>query len=139
MAASVVDRVKLVGLVLVLVPVGFILLFAAGESMSGGFEGLLNLLPALPFLLLAWAAWRWPGVGGAALLGLGLALSVLYLVWAQESLPLSAIIATEAILIVPTVIAGVLFLLASRMEAGAGGGAGQAARRGERTRTGAAR
>ena len=104
---------KIAGMVLVLVPIAFFLIFAVGESASGDLSGLSHLVQAAPFAILAWAAWRWPRVGGWILVGLGLVLGALY-VFTASHFPWQTIVLVEAALFVPTVLAGALFLLAAR-------------------------
>lgn len=85
------------------------MLFALGEGLSG----LQHLIEVLPLLLLAAAAWRWPQAAGYALVGIGLVLATVY-PFLFSSFPVATILTVEAVLFVPPIIAGGLFLLAAR-------------------------
>jgi hypothetical protein len=99
---------KLAGLALLLVPIGLLLLFAAGE----GLEGVQHLVQLAPLLALAVLAWYRPRLGGALLAGIGLALAAAYPFFFH--FPLGATLVTIALFFAPAVLVGGLFLLAGR-------------------------
>ena len=54
--------IRIAGLVLVVIPLGILLLFAIGETAGGDLYGLQHLAQAVPLAVVAFVAWRWPGV-----------------------------------------------------------------------------
>jgi hypothetical protein len=113
------SRFKVIGLALLLVPLGFLALFMMGELAGGDVGGLSHLLQALPLLLVAAAAWRWPVRAGAVLVVVGLGVLVIYAILASSRFEIGTIALVEAILAVP-VVSGVLLMLAGRPEGGPG-------------------
>jgi hypothetical protein len=108
--AQFIQPLKRLGLVLL----GGLLVFAAllrlGEIMLGYVWGLQHFAVCLPILLLMYAAWRRPGLGGVTLLALGLLSSAFfYLSMAQPEDKIRAGLLMAA----PLYAAGLLFLLAA--------------------------
>jgi hypothetical protein len=110
-------RLKIVGLALLVVPLGFLALFMVGEMAGGDISGASHALQALPLLLLAAAAWRWPFQAGAVLALVGLGLVIVYAFLAGPRFGLGTIAIVEAVLAVP-VVSGVVLMLAGRRPGG---------------------
>lgn len=61
-------KLKVAGLVFVLIPIAFFLIFAVGESAGGDLSGLMHLIQVVPFVFLAVLTWKYPKFGGWFLL-----------------------------------------------------------------------
>lgn len=72
-------------------------------------------VPGLVFLVTALIAWRWQAVGGMLLLLEGLIVAVGYPWRFQGRFPLGTYVFMELTMALPPLVAGVLFLAASRM------------------------
>jgi len=72
-------------------------------------------VPGLVFLVTALIAWRWEAVGGVLLLLEGLIIAVGYPWMFHGRFPLRTYVFVELTMAVPPLVAGVLFLIASRM------------------------
>lgn len=84
-----------------------------GEKLSG-VGVLMHTLPGMVFLVPTVAAWKWPGVGGWVLVGMGVVIAVAYGMFPPKHLPLQAVVMTDLMLALPPLIAGGLFVAASR-------------------------
>lgn len=106
----------LAGIALLLVPVAILVLFTVGETAGGDVSGLQHVLQAAPLLVLIAVAWRWPRVGGAAVLLTGVLLGATFAIeWHPAEMSAQSVALTELVLFVPPIIAGVLLLLSGRM------------------------
>jgi hypothetical protein len=94
-------------------PIAILLLFTFGEVIGGDISGVQHLAQLLPLAIVLAAAWRFPRVGGAALVALSLVLGVVY-PFAFAGADLGTIILVELLLFVPPMLAGLLFLVAAR-------------------------
>ncbi|MDA0365842.1 MAG: hypothetical protein O3B31_14195 [Chloroflexi bacterium] len=96
--------------------VAVLVLFVVGEAGGGDLSGLQHVVQLAPLVLIVAAAWRFPTVGGGLLVVLSLVLIVGYPVWAldREISPLG-IVLVEALLLLPPLASGLLFLAAGRM------------------------
>ncbi|CCF84752.1 DUF7670 domain-containing protein [Nitrolancea hollandica] len=105
-------RFKIVGLILLLIPVLILTFFAVGESIGGDLSGLGHLIQAAPLVILALLAWKRPRAGGLLLIGLGTLLALGFLLFTNNPEPI-------AILLVfgPPILSGLLFLMAARRQA----------------------
>jgi ABC-type transport system involved in cytochrome c biogenesis permease subunit len=112
-------RLKTIGLILLLVPLGFLALFAVGEVADGDVSGLSHVVQALPLVLLAVVAWRWPLPSGALMVVIGVGIVVVYAIVASSRFGLESIVVVEMILAVP-VVSGVLFVMAGLSEGRSG-------------------
>jgi hypothetical protein len=110
---------KAIGMALLLVPLGFLGLFMVGEVAGGDVSGLSHAVQALPLILVAAAAWRWPLQAGAVMVLVGLGIVVVYAILASSRFELGTILIVEAVLAVP-IVSGALFVLAGRPERGFG-------------------
>jgi hypothetical protein len=106
-------RLKVIGLALLVVPLGFLAMFMVGETVGGDVSGLSHGLQALPLLVLAAVAWRWPLPAGAVLVVVGLAIMVVYAILVGSRFDIGTIAIVEAIFAVP-VVSGALLMLAGR-------------------------
>lgn len=106
-------QLKIAGLALLLLPVGFLLIFAIGETLGGDLSGLQHLVQAAPLVLLALLAWSLPTLGGVVLLVIGGLLALAYPLLIR-GLPVGTLLLVEAILFAPAVLSGLLFVLAGR-------------------------
>lgn len=106
------QKLKITGLITLIIPIVFLLLFLFGEIIGGDISGLVHLFQVLPLLIIVFIAWKWPRVGGSILVYLGLVLGLIYALTAHFSV--QTIILVELILFLPPVIAGIFFLLSSR-------------------------
>jgi hypothetical protein len=113
-------RLKTVGLALLVVPLGFLGLFAAGEVADGDVSGLSHVAQGLPLVLVAAVAYRWPAQAGAVLIVVGLAIVIAYAVIAAPRFEVATIAIVETILAVP-VVSGALLLLAGNSSNRSGG------------------
>jgi len=111
---------KATGMALLLVPLGFLGLFMVGEVAGGDVSGLSHAVQALPLVLVAVAAWRWPLQAGAMMVLIGLGIVVVYAILASSRFGLGTILIVESILAVP-IVSGAMFMLAGRPERDVGG------------------
>jgi len=88
---------------------------ACGLSEGLGLIGVIIHIsvPGLVFLLSAVIAWRWELIGGIVLTAEGLIISIWYPLFAH-SFPPSVIVSTLAILALPPLISGIIFLFVYR-------------------------
>lgn len=103
---------KKIGIGLLMVPLGFLLMFTFGEVFSGDFSGLSHLIQALPIALLLWLAFKKPFVAGVILVGVGVVSGIVYAL----SVPFEAltILIVEGLLFVPPVVSGALLILSEK-------------------------
>jgi hypothetical protein len=106
-------HLKAAATVLTAPPIVILLLFTFGEVFGGDISGVQHLVQLLPLAIVVAGAWRFPRVGGAALVGLSLVLGVVY-PFAFAGADLGTIIVVELLLFVPPALAGLLFLAAAR-------------------------
>lgn len=104
---------KLAGTGLLAVPIVILALFTVGEVLGGDLSGLQHAVQMAPLLLLAWFSWQRPRLGGIALIGLALLFAVVYFVLSRDFPPGTRLTAGILLFAMPLV-AGILFLLASR-------------------------
>jgi hypothetical protein len=109
-------QLKIAGLVLLAIPALFLAALALGEGVVGGdVWGLQHVAQLAPLVVVAWLAWRQPFWGGVALIALTLVFTVLYFIFIH-GFPLTTVLPTLALLFVPPLVAGVLFVLAARQD-----------------------
>jgi hypothetical protein len=71
---------------------------------------------ALVFAVLALVPWHWEVPGGLLLVAGGLLVAMAYAIWGPPGLPLSSRVTTIAVLGLPPLAAGILFLVHHRAE-----------------------
>lgn len=107
-------RPAILALALLAMPIGFLMLFTIGEVAAGDASGAVHAITALPLVILAIAAFRWPLPAGAILLVVGGAIAIAYLLPAEgRTLPIETVVIVESILLVP-VLAGLILVVGSR-------------------------
>jgi hypothetical protein len=102
---------KTAGLALLVVPLGFLGLFTVGEVAGGDAGGLSHAVQALPLIVVAAAAYRWPLQAGCVLIAGGLAIVIAYALVASSRFEATTIAIVEAVLALP-VVSGALLVLA---------------------------
>lgn len=108
---------KTIALVSLLIPVGLIGVISVAEMVEGQISGLLELLLVVPLVVLAVVGWRRPRLGGQILLAAGIVVALVYAVWISgraDSLPVFLLLLL--LVPIPPIVAGILFLAASRYE-----------------------
>lgn len=103
---------KRIGLGLLLIPIGFLFLFLFGEVFSGDMSGFSHILQILPFLVLVYIAWRWPFWGGIVLLLLSIMFGALYAI--DVLFPWQTVLLVELVLFLPPFISGTLLILSAK-------------------------
>ncbi len=103
-----INKWKIAAAVVVLIPIGFFLIFAVGEGSAGWSHYLQALIP-IGVVLLAW--WK-PRVGGYVFIALGLLLGIAYPIGASHQ-PLATTALVELIVFIPMAVSGYFFLRAS--------------------------
>ena len=83
------------------------------KVLGGDLSGLQHVVQMAPLLLLAWFSWQRPRLGGIALIGLSLLFTVTYLVISRD-FSLSVRLTAGILIFAMPLVAGILFLLASR-------------------------
>lgn len=111
-----INRRKVSGLVILLLPVGVLLLFGIGEMAGGIISGAVHFIQLAPLILLAILAWKRPYLGGVALLCLGALLALLYPLLMHGRFPLWVLLVSDLMFFVPAVVSGVLLLSAARRD-----------------------
>jgi hypothetical protein len=106
-------RLKAIALALLAIPLAVLALFAVGEVAGGDWSGLQHVVQALPLVLLALAAYRWPVAAGWLLVVVGAGIMGLYVVLTYSRFELATIAVAEFIFAMP-VVAGILLVLAGR-------------------------
>lgn len=110
------EWLKIVGTVILLLPVAMFLIFSAGEVLGGDIGGLQHLVEAGATALVALFAWRWPALIGSFLVTIGGALTLLYFYDQHGKATPTSLALTELIFFAPVLLAGVLFLVAARRD-----------------------
>ena len=64
---------------LLLIPLGFLLLFTFGELFSGSIDGLSHLLQMLPIAVLLFLVWKKPLIAGVLLVAFSLIFGIWYM------------------------------------------------------------
>lgn len=105
-------RYKIIGEILLIVPIGLLVLLGLGELTGGIISGLQHFLQLLPLLLLAIGCWFYPKAGGTLLISLSTVLAILY--FFTFPLPLLGKLTTIALLFALPILAGCMFVLADR-------------------------
>jgi hypothetical protein len=105
-------RRKVLGLIVLLVPLGILALFTVGEVAGSDVSGLQHLVQALPLVGLAILAWRKPRAGGIALIVVAAVLAVVYAVIASAAMPMATRLLVGAVLFAPAIVSGALFVSA---------------------------
>jgi hypothetical protein len=103
---------KKIGMGLLLVPLGFFLLFAFGEVFSGDLSGLSHLVPAALIALVIFLASKRPRIAGILLLVVGIVFGVGYAL--DGSSNFRTIFLVESFLFLPPFVSGILLILSSR-------------------------
>jgi hypothetical protein len=122
-------QLKIAGLIPLLIPIAFLLLFTIAETVGGDISGLGHLIQLAPLVALAIFAWKKPELGGKILVGIALLLAIIYLVstivfgfvyreeMEREGMGIIALIGsmlTMLLLFVPPIISGLLFIASAR-------------------------
>jgi hypothetical protein len=108
-------HLKRAGLALLTIPILILVGLAVGELAGGDISGLQHVVQVVPLAVLAWVAWRRPLWGRMALVVLALIFTGLYFIFIPR-FPLPIVILTVASLFVTPIVAGILFVVASRQE-----------------------
>lgn len=89
---------------------------ASGLGEGGGpvAVALHTAVPGLVFLAMAAMAWKREIAGGYALLGVGLIVAAGYPILFISRLPISAVLMTDAMLALPPLLSGALFIAAGK-------------------------
>jgi hypothetical protein len=103
---------KKIGIGLLLIPLGFLLLFTVGEIFSGDLSGLSHLIQAAPLLLIIFLAFKKPLFAGILLSTISFVLGIMYIVDGASNL--NTIMLVEAFLFLPPFISGILLILSSK-------------------------
>ncbi len=104
-------RFKIMGLILLIIPVLFLIVFAVGESAGGDLSGLGHLVQAAPLVILAFLAWKRPRAGGLLLIGLGALLVLWFLLFTNNPERIAIVLVFG-----PPIFSGLLFLMAARRQ-----------------------
>ena len=112
---------KIIGVVLLLIPAALIAVIAVSDMVGGDLMSVLELLFAVPLLILAWLGWRRPRLSGLIIVAGSVVLAAVWCVWSTGrfddwTLHLGYFIQGVLMLFAPPLVAGVLFLLAARTE-----------------------
>ncbi len=116
-ARRITQWLKTIALVLLLIPAANIGVISVAEMVEGRISGLLELLLVVPLVVLAVVGWRRPRLGGQILLAAGIVVALVYAVWMwgrADSLPVFLLLLL--LVPIPPIVAGILFLMASRYE-----------------------
>jgi hypothetical protein len=111
---------RILALILLAIPAGFVSVFFVAETIGGGLaESFGHLIQLLPLLMLAALSWRRPRLAGWILVILGSAIAIAYPVWAvsARSLPPLTVGLVEIFMVLP-VIAGILLLFSMKSPSG---------------------
>lgn len=103
---------KKVGIGLLLIPLGFFLMFTFGEIFSGDMSGLSHLIQAVPVALLMFLAAKKPLIGGIMLLITGLVLGILYALNAPFNF--QTVLLVEVFLFIPSFTSGLLLIYSAK-------------------------
>lgn len=91
---------------------GVFALLSGAEAYGNGFMAVLknspNALPWLGLLIINWIAWKYPKTGGILVLAVAVFLSFFFNMWSSRGVFLLALV------FLPLVITGVLFLMQKR-------------------------
>ena len=94
-----------------------LVLFTLGETVGGDLSGLQHLVELAPLAGLVALGWARPRAGGLALAAISLGAGIAYaFLGPMGARSIVAVVSTEALLFVPPLIAGALFLAAARAE-----------------------
>ena len=108
---------KIVGEVLLLVPIAALAWAGLSEVMGGDVTGLQHVVEIIPLAVFAAIAWRWPRLGGALLAGISVVLIAIYLGFALtngERGPAWLWLVVGVVLFAPPLVGGALFWFAGR-------------------------
>ena len=108
-------QLKIAGTVFLAIPMLILAAFAVGEMAGGDITGIQHIVQLAPLALLAWLAWKRPLWSGAVLIALALIFTGLYVIFIH-GFPLPTVILTVAFLFATPLVAGMLFVAASRQE-----------------------
>jgi hypothetical protein len=111
-------RRRRIGRLLVVVWVLFWIVFGLAISL-GEHQNLIgtfaHIVPGLVFLILGILTFTWPRGGALLLLATGVAVAILFPVWAHE--PLLTTVFIEVVMALPAIFAGALLLLSQKPSA----------------------
>lgn len=113
---------RIVGLILLLVPIGALAWAGLSEVAGGDATGLQHIVEIIPLAALAALAWFRPRLGGPLLVGIGLVLALVYAGFAFQNLergPVWLWLLVGLVLFAPVLLAGGLFWAAARRAASA--------------------
>jgi hypothetical protein len=107
-----IPRSRLVGYGILLVPVSFLGIFAMGEVLGGDVGGLTHIAQVTPLLLISLIALKRTHLAGVLLVVCSFLLGGVYFLW-TGNMPMGTKILIEAILFVPSFLAGFFFIYIS--------------------------
>ena len=117
-------HLKVGGLIPLLIPITFLLLFTVAETIGGDISGLGHLIQAAPLIMLAIFAWKKPELAGkilvviAVLLAISsLAHAVIVRVMGMEGMGIGPLISGVLLFFVPAIISGLLLIASARNRA----------------------
>jgi hypothetical protein len=125
------DRLRVIGLATLLVPIGLLLLLGIGEMAGGIISGLQHFVQVVPLILLAIVAWKRPRIGGRVVIGIGALLAVLYPLVMHGFAPW-VLLVNDLIVFGPAIVAGIFFLAAAGREGTRGTSTGRTDRQTKR-------
>jgi hypothetical protein len=102
-------KLKRLGLLFLLIPLGILFLFLFGEVIGGDISGLGHLIQIIPLLLLGYFAIKYPFIGGIVFIVVGLVFSVLFTI-----LNGFVFLIADSLLFLPLIISGILLVISSR-------------------------
>lgn len=103
---------KITALVFMALAALFFSFMGIGEMVGGDLSGVIHLPPVALIALMMWFGWKKPFPGGATMLGLGLLISIFFLIITSQANRLLAVLLMGG----PFVIPGILFMTASLLE-----------------------
>lgn len=103
---------KNIALLILVLPIGFLLLFTFGEVFGGDISGLSHLVQAAPLIILAYLAWKKPFLGGVLIVASAIILAIIFNLIMNDS-PTSKLL-VSLILFLPPTISGTLLIYSSK-------------------------
>lgn len=107
-------QLKVAGLILLLIPIAFLLLFTIAETVGGDISGLGHLIQLAPLVILAIFAWKKPDLGGKILVVIAVLLAIIYLALVVPRFEGRAGSGVLLLVFLPPVISGLLFIVSAR-------------------------
>jgi hypothetical protein len=117
-------RLKVAGLIPLLIPIALLFLFTVAETVGGDISGLGHLIQAAPLIILAIFAWKKPALAGKILVAIAVLLAISTLahavivgVMGMEGMGIVAQISVVLLFFVPAIISGLLLIASARKRA----------------------